>query len=124
MTYNPATMPPLDGCIRRGVFRSHIYRRPVDILFRGAQYVAAKNEPSMQRKAGLAGFTEEIADLEIMLALPTGTAAPEANSSDEVRVYDRIIPGTTRTYKDYRITNVQTDQAPDCYQLTLSLRRR
>lgn len=124
MTYNPATMPALDACLRRGVFRSHIYRRPVDILFRGVAYVAAKNEPSMQRKIGIAGFSDEIADLEIMIALPAFTAAPIANSPDEVRVYDRIQPGTTRTYKDYRITNVQTDLAPDCYQLTLSVRTR
>jgi hypothetical protein len=124
MTYDPATMPALDACLRRGVFRSHIYRRPVDILFRGVAHVAAKNEPSMQRKIGLAGYTEEIADLEIMLALPEGTAAPVANSPDEVRVYDPLRPGVVRTFKDYRITNVQTDLAPDCYQLTLSVRRK
>lgn len=124
MTYNPATMPALDASIRGGVFRSHIYRRPLDILFRSLPYTAAKNEPSTQRKMNLAGFTQEIADLEIMLALPAGTAAPEANSTDEVRVYDPLRPGTTRTYKDYRITNVQSDIAPDCYQLTLSLRRK
>jgi len=123
MTYNPATMPALDASIRRGVFRSHIHRRPVDILFRSLPYVAAKNEPSAQRKMSLSGFTQEIADLEIMLALPSGMATPEANSSDQVRVYDPLRPGVTRTYKDYRITNVQTDLAPDCYQLTLSVRR-
>ncbi len=124
MTYDPSTLPALDASLRRGVFRSHIYRRPVQILFRGAPLVAAKNEPSMQRKAGFAGFTEEMADLEIMVALATGTPEPVANSADEVRVFDAVIPGKTRTYKDYRITNVQTDLAPDCYQLTLSIRRR
>lgn len=126
MTYDPATMPPLDGCIRRGVFLSHIYRRPVDILFRGVQYTAAQNEPSMQRKADVAGYTQETADLEIMLALPTGMAAPVANSADEVVVYaPRAVgdPAAARASKPYRITNVQTDIAPDCYQLTLSLRR-
>lgn len=122
---NPATMPPVDGCIRHGVFMSHIYRRPVDVLFRSVEYVAAQNEPSAQRKSTIAGFTQEIADLEIMLALPAFTTPPVANSADEVRVYDRIRPGVPgRTYKDYRITNVQTDIAPDCYQLTLSIRNR
>lgn len=102
----------------------HIDRRSIDVLFRGEYHKAAKNDPSMQRKIGLAGFTEEITDLEIMLRLPCGMAAPEANSSDEVRVYDPIRPGVTRTYKDYRITNVQPFTGPDCYTLTLSLRRR
>jgi len=40
-------------------------------------------------------------------------------------VFDPIRPGVPgRTYKNYRITNVQTDIAPDCYQLTLSVRNR
>ena len=121
---DPATMPPQDGCIRRGVFRAHIYRRPVDILFRGVALVAAKTDPSLGRKVGLAGYTQEVTDLEIMVALPNRSTPPEANSSDEVRVYDQLIPGQTRTYKDYRIISVQTDTAPDCYQLSLSLRRR
>lgn len=126
MTYDPATMPALDACLRRGVFRAHIYRRPVDILFRGVQYVAAKNEPSMQRKANVAGYTTDEADLEIMLALPAGMAAPVATSADEIVVYaPRAVgdPGAARASKHYRISNVQTDIAPDCYQLTLSLRR-
>ncbi len=124
MTYNPATMPALDACVRRGVFRSHIYRRPVDIKFRGIEYVAAKNEQSFQRKAQLSGFTEEQADLDIMLALPVGTAQPVANSTDEIEVFSRIVLGTVRTSQKYRITNVQSDIGPDCYQLTLSIRNR
>lgn len=125
MTYDPATMPALDACLRRGVFRAHVYRRPVDILFRSVFYVAAQSEPSLQRKVNVSGYTQETSDLEIMLALPTGTAKPVANSSDEVVVYDPRSgdPTAARTYKNYRITNVQTDIAPDCYQLTLSLRR-
>ncbi len=115
-------IPSLDTGLRAILVKGHVQRRPVDILFRGKQYVAAKNEPSMQRKAGFAGFTEEIADLEIMLALSTGTPEPVANSTDQVRVYAPIRAGVTRTYKDYRIVSVQTDLAPDCYQLTLSLR--
>lgn len=120
MTYDPASMPPVDGDIRRGVFLSHIFRRPIDILFRGKPMTAAQSEPSAQRKSTLAGFTQEIADIEIMLALPAGTPAPVANSSDGVRVFDRY---RCNEYKDYRITNVQTDIGTDCYQLTLSLRR-
>jgi hypothetical protein len=125
MTYDPATMPALDACLRRGVFRSHIFRRPLDILFRGDYYVAAKSEPSLQRKVNVAGYTQETADLEIMLALPTGTTKPETNSSDEVVVYEPRSgdPTAVRASKSYRITNVQTDIAPDCYQLTLTLRR-
>ena len=114
MQYNPAAhMPALNGCIRRRVFLSHIYRRPIDIIFRGTTYKAAKNEPSFQRKMAATGYTQETADLEIMLALPAGTAAPVANSAD----------GVTVSGKNYRISNVQTDIAADCYQLTLSLRR-
>ncbi len=125
MTYDPATMPALDACLRRGVFRSHVYRRPVDILFRGEQYTAAQNEPSLQRKMNTAGYTQETADLEIMLALPDGMARPECNSTDEVKVYAPRsgVIGEARAFKTYRITNVQTDIGPDCYQLTLSLRR-
>lgn len=119
--FNLATMPPVDGCIRRGVFLSHIYRRPIDILFRDVEYVAAQNEPSFQRKMNVAGFTDTIADLEIMLALPPFTPRPQPNTTDTVRVFDPIRPGTAgRTYKDYRITNVQSDIGTDCYQLTLS----
>lgn len=73
---------------------------------------------------GIAGFTEEITDLEIMLALPCGMAAPVARSTDEVRVYGPIRPGVTRTYKDYRIDDVQPFTGPDCYTLTLSVRRK
>ena len=123
MTYNPATMPALDACVRRGVFRSHIYRRPVQIKFRGVPYVAAQNEQSFQRKAQLSGFMEGTADLDIMLALPSGTAKPLANSTDEVEVFSKVVSGQVQTSKKYRITNVQTDIAPDCYQLTLSIRQ-
>lgn len=122
MTFNPATMPPVDGCIRRRVFISHIHRRPVDVLFRGVQYTAAQSDPSIQRKGSIAGFTDTITDLEIMLALEPFTEIPKAHSADEVRVYGPVRPGVTRTYTDYRITNVQTDIAPDCYFLTLSKR--
>jgi len=86
--------------------------------------VAAQNEQSYQRKAQLSGFTSETADLEIMLALPSGTAIPVANSSDEVEVFSKVCAGQVRTSKKYRITNVQSDIAPDCYQLTLSIRNR
>jgi hypothetical protein len=122
MSYMPSTMPALDACLRRGLFRSHIYRRPVDIKLRGVSYVAAQNEQSYQRKATLSAFDDQTADLEIMLALPAGVAAPEANSTDEIEVFSRIVPGTVRTSKKYRITNVQSDIGPDCYQLTLSIR--
>lgn len=113
MTYDPATIPALDACLRRRVFRAHIFRRPINVTFRGTTYKAAKNEPSNQRKMAITGYTQETADLEIMLALPAGSIAPKCNSSDGITI------GTT----EYRITNVQTDMAPDCYQLTLSLRR-
>ncbi len=122
MTYNPATMPPLDGCIRRRVFVSHVYRRPVKIKFRGVEYVAAQNEQSYQRKAQLSGFTEETMDLDLMVALNAGTERPDPNSPDEVEVFSKVCPGQVQTSKKYRITNVQSDIAPDCYQLTLSIR--
>jgi hypothetical protein len=113
MAFDPSTIPALSGSIRRGVFLSHIYRRPLAITFRGVAYTAAKTTPSAQRKATLAGYTQEVADLEIMLALPTATAVPVANSADEVVIGAQI----------FRITAVQEDLGPDCYQLTLSLCR-
>ena len=66
---------------------------------------------------------EGTADLDIMLALPSGTAKPLANSTDEVEVFSKVVSGQVQTSKKYRITNVQTDIAPDCYQLTLSIRQ-
>lgn len=111
--FDPATIPALDSCLRRRVFRAHIFRRAINVTFRGATHKAAKNEPSAQRKMVVSGYTQETADLEIMLALASGSAAPVPNSSDGVTV-DGI---------EYRITSVQTDVAPDCYQLTLSRRR-
>ncbi len=116
-------MPALDACIRRGVFRSHIYRRPVQIKFRGVAYVAAQNEQSFQRKAQLSGFVEGTADLDIMLALQPGTPKPVPNSTDEVEVFSKIVSGQVQTSQKYRITNVQADIGSDCYQLTLSIRQ-
>lgn len=117
-------IPRTDDRLWAGLYGNHIARRSIDVLFRGLPYEAAKNDPSVQRKMSLAGFTEEITDLEIMLRLPCGMAEPVANSADEVRVFDDLRPGVARTYKDYRITNVQPFTGPDCYTLTLSLRRR
>lgn len=122
MNYNPSTMPAVDACLRRGVFIGHIYRRPIDILFRSVNYKAARSDPSLQRKSNQAGYLQEVSDLEIMLSLPDGTSKPVANSADEVRVYDAQRAGVARTYTDYRIVNVQTDIAADCYQLTLTKR--
>ena len=114
MAYDPATIPPVDQALRRGVFRAHIFRRPIPVTFRDVPYTAAQNEPSTQRRVEIAGYTQETADLEIMLALPCGTPAPVANSSDEISVGG----------KPYRITSVQGGFGDDCYQITLSLRRR
>ena len=122
MTYNPTTIPALDAGLRRGVFLGHIYRRQVEITFRGIDYTAAQNEQSYQRKAMTAGYSEATADLEIMLALPAGTARPDPNSTDEVEVFSKVVSGQVQTSKKYRITNVQSDVAPDCYHLTLSVR--
>lgn len=123
MSYNPASIPAMDAGLRRGIFIANIYRRPCDVLFRSLLYKAARSDPSLQRKSNAAGYLQEITDLEIMISLPAGMAKPVANSVDEVRVYDpQPQNGSARTYTDYRITNVQTDIAADCYQLTLSKR--
>lgn len=111
--FDPATTPALDGCARRRVFLSHIYRRPIKATYRDREYTVCQTTPSAMRKTSLAGFTQDIPDLEIMIALGAEATEPVALSADGVTI------GT----KSYRITNVQKDLAPDCYQLTLSLRR-
>lgn len=111
--FDPATTPALDGCARRRVFLSHIYRRPIKATYRGKAYTVCQTTPSAMRKTSIAGFTQEIPDLEIMIALGTGATKPEALSAD----------GVTIAGKTYRVTSVQEDLAPDCYQLSLSLRR-
>ena len=123
MTYDPATIPPIDGRIRRGVFVSTIYRKPTLFLFRGVEYTGRVSEPSFQRKIGLSGYTEQTADLELMMVLPTGSARPEPNSADGITIYETDDNGLRTTTGVYRITDVRTDMARDCYQLTLSKRR-
>lgn len=113
----------MDACARRRIFVGNIHRKPSQILFRNEQYTARVSEPSFQRKMGLAGYTEETADIEIMLALPEGMAKPVALSADGIRIYDYDSAGLQTGYTDYRITDVRSDIAPDCYQLTLSKRR-
>ena len=123
MHYNPATIPPIDGRIRRGVFVSTIHRKPTLYLFRGVEYVGRVSEPSFQRKIGLSGYTEQTADLELMMVLPTGSARPEPNAADGITIYETDDNGLRTTTGTYRITDVRTDMARDCYQLTLSKRR-
>jgi hypothetical protein len=122
MNYTPPSIPAMDAGLRRGLFIGHISRRPIDVLFRGVNYTAARSDPSLQRKTNQAGYIQEVSDMEIMLSLPDGTAKPVAHSTDEVRIYDPQRAVATRTYTDYRIVNVQTDIAADCYQLTLTKR--
>ena len=123
MAYDPATIPPIDGRIRRGVFVSTIHRKPTLYLFRGVEYVGRVSEPSFQRKIGLSGYTEQTADLELMMVLPTGSARPEPNAADGITIYETDDNGLRTTTGVYRITDVRTDMARDCYQLTLSKRR-
>ena len=123
MAYDPATIPPMDGRIRRGVFCATIYRKPTLITFRGEEYMGRVSEPSFQRKIGMAGFTEQTADLELMIALPTGMARPEPQSTDNITVHETDDAGLRTLSTVYRISDVRTDLARDCYQLTLSKRR-
>ena len=113
MAYDPTTIPAMDGLLRRGVFIAQIYRRPVTATYRGSTYTVSRTTPSASRKMALSGFTQEVPDLEIMISLSIGAAEPVPLGSDSV-----VIEGKT-----YRITAVQADIAPSCYQLTLSLRR-
>ena len=85
--------------------------------------MARVSEPSFQRKIGMAGYTEQTADLEVMLALPSGMAKPEPQSTDSITIYETDDNGLRTTTTVYRITDVRTDMARDCYQLTLSKRR-
>jgi hypothetical protein len=111
--FNPAMTPAYDGLARRRVFIAHTFRRPMQATYRGSKYTVCQTTPSATRKMSLAGYTQEVPDLEIMIALPTGAAEPVPLGADGVEIGG----------KTYRITDVQKDQAPDCYQLTLSLRR-
>lgn len=123
MAYDPSTIPAIDGRLRRGVFCATIYRKPTLVAFRGEEYMARVSEPSFQRKIGMAGYTEQTADLEVMLALPSGMAKPEPQSTDSITIYETDDNGLRTTTTVYRITDVRTDMARDCYQLTLSKRR-
>jgi hypothetical protein len=110
--FDPATTPAIDGLVRRRVFLSHIYRRPNTATYRGSQYTVCSTVPSAARKMSLAGYTQEVPDLEIMIALADGSPEPVSLGAD----------GVTIAAKEYRIISVQKDIAPDCYQLSLSLR--
>jgi hypothetical protein len=123
MAYDPSTIPAIDGSLRRGVFSANIYRKPSLILFRGKEYTARVSEPSFQRKIGISGYTQETADIELMIALPLGMAKPEAQSQDSITIYETDQHGIRSGSTVYRITDVRTDLAKDCYQLTLSKRR-
>lgn len=123
MTYDPSAIPPMDGRIRRGVFVSTIYRKPTLFLFRGVELTGRVSEPSFTRKIGMSGYTEQTADLELMMVLPSGSAKPEPNSADSITIYETDDNGLRTTSSVYRITDVRTDLAKDCYQLTLSKRR-
>jgi len=111
--FDPATTPALNGEHRRRIFIANIFRRPIKATYRGRDYTVAQTTPSAMRKTSLAGLTQEIPDLEIMIALGEGATAPAALGSDAVTIAG----------KSYRITSVQSDLGADCYQLTLSLRR-
>jgi hypothetical protein len=123
MAYDPSTIPAIDGSLRRGVFIANIYRKPSLILFRGKEYTARVSEPSFQRKIGISGYTQETADIELMIALPLGMAKPEAQSQDSITIYETDQYGIRSGSTVYRISDVRTDLAKDCYQLTLSKRR-
>jgi hypothetical protein len=123
MPYDPTTIPPMDGRIRRGVFVSTIHRKPTLFVFRGVEFTGRVSEPSFQRKIGISGYTEQTADLELMMALPAGSPKPEPNSADSITIYETDDNGLRTTSSVYRITDVRTDLARDCYQLTLSKRR-
>lgn len=112
--FDPATTPALDGLARRRVFIAHIYRRPIAALYRDKPYTVCQSTPTVQRKMSIAGFTQEIPDLEIMIALDLGSEEPQPMGKD----------GVTIKNKEYRILSVQGDLGTDCYQFSLSLRNR
>lgn len=111
--FNPAMTPAYDGLARRRVFIAHTYRRPIKATYQAREYTVCQTTPSASRKVSLAGFTQEVPDMEIMIALDIGATEPVPLGAD----------GVTIAGKSYRITDVQKDTAPDCYQLTLGLRR-
>lgn len=123
MAYDPTAIPAISGQLRRGIFISTVHRKPTAITFRAVDYTGRVSMPSLKRKMELSGFTEEVADLELMIYLPTNTARPQAQSADRVTVHEKDASGASISDFVYRITDVQTDLAPDCYTLTLAKQR-
>ena len=118
--FDPAQVPRIDTQILRRVFCAHIARRSVPVLFRGRNLNAATSEPSIQKRAAFEAFSQETVELEMMLALPAGSEAPQPNTAEYVRVYDY---DDRSVFKDYRIVSVRKQLAADCYFLQLAAKK-
>ncbi len=93
----------------RQIFRAQIALKPTEIIFRGSTMTARKADPSQRRRMEIAGYVDDVADVEFFLALPTESEPPLPNSeADEVE----------HAGHTYRIVLTQNHAGRDCYIVT------
>lgn len=105
-------IPVYKADLRRVHFTNQISHRPEPATFRSKSLTVRFDQPSQRRVMELAGYREEVADLECMISLDTGSAQPAPNTQA-----DYILARG----KTWRIIEVRPDQGSDCYHLTLTL---
>jgi hypothetical protein len=106
----PFELPTLDRNLRRTHFRFHIMRNPVEVIFRDKKYQASSSEITSMRKAQIAGYTDEVADILLNIALEVGDDDPRALDPRDIVSIDG---------SKYLIIQTVNDTGLNCYTLTL-----
>jgi hypothetical protein len=96
--------------VRRMVFLKNIERKPEQIEYRGNTYIARFAELSFERNMQLAAFEGRSDNMELLLALNSGDAAPEPQK-ERLKDYKGI---------HWLITNVRKDIGENCYVCTVN----
>lgn len=113
------SIPTIPRDTRRRLFVRNIERKPTTATFRNQTTQVRIEEPSMRRRMQIAGYSQEVADRECMIALDTGSRKPAPRDADD----DISVP-LADSSETYRIIDVQDDIGSDCYILTLTRRNQ
>jgi hypothetical protein len=107
-------IPQYRSDLRRKVFTNQVSYRPIaDAMFRGQPVQLRAEEPSQRRRMEVAGYSEEIADREVMLVLDEHADEPQAQK-EYLHFEDR----------EWRIVEARRDAAAGCWMLIVTKAKR
>jgi hypothetical protein len=113
----PFPIPRRPDGVAASLLAAQIGNRAVEAVFRGQVIPLRFAEPSMRRQIEVAGYTEEMADLEVLIVIDGADDPPRPNFAPD---YLSFAPAAGQEQETWRIIATTTLPATGGYQLTLT----